>query len=304
MLLSLLIYVVLVPGLVTLVAALALTRPWDEAVASRTAAIGPALALGLLVTTIAQVGMPDLLPVNANDRLPHIALLAAVICALAAQVPSAAAHWGGRALVAAIAAWLTIGPLASLEGFERMLYIAVGAAGLLAYWGATRRALTGEHRLVGAALGVLLIGSAAAAIGASGSARLAEVAGSLASSVGALFVVLLVFARTPTLEHGAGVVAMLAGGAAILGHAFSQLPLVSLILLGLAPAAFVAARGALAGRLSDGLAAAVRLIVALAFLAAAAGLAAAPPSGGDQESGYPTSSDTPDDPAGDYNYAY
>ncbi len=311
MLLSLLIYVVLVPGLVTVAVVLGLARPWspprEDAGASRGAAIGPALALGLVVTTIAQHGFPDLVPVIANDRLPQIALLAALACLPTALIPSPVTRWSARVLVAVITAWLVIGPLARLAGMERLLYIALGAASLVGYWDATRRALAGEHRLVAAALGILVAGSAAVAIGASGSAKLAEVAGTLAASLGGLFVVSLVFARTPSLENGAGVVAMVTGGAVILAHAFSRLPLVPVILFALVPVAFAVTRRALAGRVSERLATAGRLAVAVVLIAVAVGLAAMPSrTSGQDSTGYPYDSESGSSSSGDdsYNYAY
>ena len=300
MLVPLILYAMLIPGAVAALVFVALGQPWREPARGRAAVMGPAIALGFLASYWGIAGSPAAVPVDVADWLPHIAAAAALASAIETALASRAARWVARAAVSFGAAWLLFlppGSDASPDMAEAVLAIAGSGLALMACWHllAQSAADPGEHRLVGAALAILVAGSAAAAVAASGSLKVGQLAGAVAAGCGALFAAMLLFARAPRLDSAAGVIASITGSALILGLVYSELPTPSLALVALALPAYALIRNLTHGRLSARLATAVRLGLVAALVAVAVGLAAMPPSG--------ESSDSSDD-SYDYDYGY
>ncbi|MCG8418934.1 MAG: hypothetical protein MJE77_13435 [Proteobacteria bacterium] len=292
MLVQLALYGVLIPALVAGVIVVVAGRAWRTE-GSAPAIVGPGLAAGFVAGYWGLLGAPAAIPIDVTGWLPHLAVLAAVACAVENGISSRAVHWAGRLVVSLVTAWLLLRPLAGSSWTTGQAMVTTAGFGLvlLATWYFIARAATGEHRLVGVGLAILLAASTAAAVAASGSLLVGQLTGAMAAGLGALFVAMLVFAAIPTADKAAGVVAIVTGGAAILGFAYSQLPVVSLLLLAIVIPAYMAVCTVIGDRLASRLATAIRLGVAAVIAAAAIGLAAMPPAA-DGGSG------------DDYDYAY
>ncbi len=199
---------------------------------------GLALSLGYAAGHPAAAGWPSLPPLEAADWLFWLALATAAGSLALAYLPRRAI-WIPRALLAAAVPALVLWPLRGGADWLVPLAAAGIAAAAAAAWGMTldRVAL----RRPGASLPLILTVAAATtavALLRSGSLRLAQLAGALAASLGAVLVLSL-GASPPRSLAGGGL--LTAGtvffGLWLAGWGYADLPAASAALLALSPIA-------------------------------------------------------------------
>lgn len=235
----------ILPTVVALVvAALGLAfREGDEEGRGTTLA-GLAVSSGFAASFVAMTGLPRWLPVEASQRLFFAVILAGLASVVAVAVAKPALDW---ALSTAV--WLVTLPalletplrhtwsVAQAALWLAGLFVAglVLSAGFVRHTDASPAAPPGERAWpalpLRAVVRVLVVSSAALALGLSGTARMAQLAGAVAAAV--FTVEALGFARRQTRWRAAhGVVPAVASlGLLLIGHFYAELALLPFLLL-------------------------------------------------------------------------
>lgn len=234
----------LMPAAVAAVALLAALRLGPRV---QKAAAAIAVVLGYGTAHVALLGLPPLLPVEASQWLPHLALAAAALAVAEILTPGARWRWPMRALLLVTAAACLLRPLTAYawgigEGSMRIAAAATLALG--AWAGATAAA----RWLPTLPLGLLLtLGCSALSIACllAHSASLAQLAGGVAAACGGVSAAaLLAHGRLP-LAPAVAVTLPLAAALGTSAAFYADLPRTAALLLTAAPvaAAAVARRG-------------------------------------------------------------
>lgn len=235
---------------------------------------GPvAVALGYGAGHTALLGLPPLLPIEASQWLPHLALVAAAIAVVDGVVPKARAwRWPLRTLLLLAATLLLLRPLLAYSwgwtaGAARVVAVVTIAGVVWAAWAAA------GQKMAPLPFALLLIGCTTALSAAtllSHSASLAQLAGCLAAALGGSAGATLLLRPALPLGPLATVAVPLLAALATTAHFYADLPLVAVALLAAAPvAAGLATRRP--GGAWPGLAAAVALAAGAVTAAAFGG---------------------------------
>lgn len=196
-----------------------------------------AVALGYVAAHIGLRGWPPFPAVESLDWLPCIALLAAAVGIVEAAWPSLGrARWLLRLVVVAAALWALSSPL--LQYTWSALHAAIWMAGLeiavLGFWALIENHLRRDDPVASPAALLVVATGASGVILLANSALLAQLAGVLAATIGALLLGALL---TPSLRPAPGsgaALAMLLSSTWLLAYFYADLPTSSLILLPLA----------------------------------------------------------------------
>lgn len=214
--------------------------------------VGLGMALGFAAGQIALVGWPGLMPVDATYRLLHLAILGALAGLVEVLWPDKTGpRWAARAVLAALVLGLLLRSVMehTWEGGEIALNLAVLFAaflGLAAFIDALER----PTKSFEAPFLLVLLGSAAAgALVLAHSAFLGQLMGSLTATLGALGVAALIRPEIRLRDGAVPVFAAVFAGLVLCSHYYATLPLVSAVLLVLAPlAAWLGGLGVMAQR--------------------------------------------------------
>ena len=238
---TILIWVIAVPAAIALVATLVSHVPFKRG--GQTQPWGPALAVAaaFAATFIALRGAPrSFPPTDANWWLVYLGAAAALVGVIAA-ITSKRGRWLvplASVLLIAATVWLLSRSQIPLIGWRQfVLRIAVIFAGFVAWWLLMDRLAA---RVKGSTVPLVLM--LTAAVGAlvlvnAHSTFLGQLAGSVASALGALKLVGLWFRNLSIARGGVLAVTVLMLGVILAGHHFADLSMTDLILLAAAPLA-------------------------------------------------------------------
>lgn len=189
--------------------------------ARRGAAGGTAAALAFCAGYVALTGWPSRFPVEATQRLFFLVPIAAAV----AWLPTGSVgRWLRPALAALWVAALLQSPIRHrFSQTESVLWVLGLTAAVLVLAALWDRAWTEDPDRIAAAVRIALLCSLAIVLGASGSARLAQLTGALTCGVGVVEVGSRVLGRDPWRRNEATVVVLAAGGLAVCGHLFAEL---------------------------------------------------------------------------------
>ncbi len=292
---SIILYSAALPALFSFVLIVIARRPWRADIDAKRAAPwrwgswGPAASVALAVlTTFHGVRGIRPKPIDAAEWLPYIALVALAVGLLFARRESRPAWRAAERLLAALA----VVSIVMWWKFDRAWtpivgggWLALAALVTAAHWRAVESCFTSAR--VGTGLFVVGAATAAAAVclGMTGSALLAQLAGSAALALGVGFILLAWRRAGAPGAPAAAVLSLLTAGLLLLGMTQARLPWASAALLAFAP--MVTALAIALTERSRGVALRVALPLALGVLCilGAIGTSAAafePSSGGDE----------------------
>jgi len=207
-----------------------------------------AVALGYGAGQVGLLGLPPLVPVEASQWLPHLALAAALLAGAEGIVPHPHRwRWPVRILLLLIAAALLLRPLLAYSwgpaaGAARVVAV-VAAAGVV--WVVVAGAARAMTTLPFAVLLIACTSALSIASLFAHSASLAQLAGCLAAAVGGGATAALLLHGALPFAPVAAVAAPLLVALAATAHFYTDLPLVAALFIAAAPAvAWVAARRA------------------------------------------------------------
>jgi hypothetical protein len=243
-------YGILLPGVVA-VAVIAIARPWrresDGLLLPALASV--ALFAAYVVGHLGLTGTLEFSPIDISNWLPHVAALGALLGLALAFIRQRRALRSVAVFAVGVAViWLVLRPQLAFRftGATGLLVVLGGGLALGAYYVAVERVLIGESARVGALFAVILAGVAPAIVALSGSLLLGQLGGVVASGVGALAAVALIFNHPALVRALPGFLAMTTGAFIALAYLYASMRYQTVLALAFAPMAVVAVRPVLA----------------------------------------------------------
>ena len=187
------------------------------------------------------IGLPPFLPIEASQWLFYLVGVAIVVGGLngSSRVP-AWVRWTLNLLLVALTSWLLVRPLLqySWQGVGGILRLVGVIGGFLAFWFFLHRLLLSASAAVWNTATLCIIATTTSVVLVlSGSALLGQLGGVLTASVGAVVVLAWRLPAISLARSGTAVIAIWLGGLLLAGYLYAAVPITSLILLILSPAA-------------------------------------------------------------------